>query len=375
MENKKTIIHLIQSLDNGGCENMLLRTLPLLSNFNHILVTLKKDGELAEKFKNKGFEIININQASLFNLVCYFRLIKIIKKINPDIVITYLFHADMIGRLFVQPFIKVSVIPFLRTTYNHEKYKFARLTEKLTKCFVKQYLANSESVKNFYVEGIGVAKEKITVIPNGIDVDFYDNIKRDENFRESLGIKKEDLAIICVANLHINKGHKYLLEAFEKLHSPLLSQGGGSRGGLKLLLVGDGDEKENLLKQSENYESKNNILFLGKRNDVPKLLKISDIFVLPTLFEGMSNAIMEAMACELPIITTGIPENQELIENNKTGILIAKENSNEIIKVIRKIISNENFKNQLGYNAKNVITNKFNLNSIIPYLTKLLKSA
>lgn len=366
MKNKKKIIHLIQALDNGGCENMLLRVLPHLNNFKNEIITLNHRGELAEKFEEKNIAIFNINQKNLLDIFGYFRLLKEIRKEKPDIIFTYLFHADAIGRLFLQLFTKIKIIPSLRTTYHYKKYWPARFFEKLTKYFVKDYLANSESVKIFYVENIGVAPEKITVVSNGIDVAFYDRIKRDENLKESLEIKKEELAIICVANFHINKGHRYLLEAFEKVYF--------ENKNVKLLLVGNGDEKEKLLKQIKNYRSKNNILFLGKRSDVPQLLKISDIFVLPTLFEGMSNAIMEAMSCGLPIITTDIAENKELIENKKSGILISTQNATEIQKNVLRLLKNESLRKSLGENARNSIKKLCDLDIIIEKMKNFYNS-
>lgn len=361
---KKKVLHIIQSLDNGGCENMLLRTLSLVTDFEHVLITLHKEGELSDKFKEKEFEIINIGQNGFFDLTAYFRLIKTVKKIKPDIIITYLFHADIIGRIIIQFFTKYRTIPFLRTTYNHPRYWIARLFEKITKYFVRQYLANSESVKTFYVENIGVEKEKITVIPNGIDVDFYDSLERDWDLRMGLGIENNDFVIICVSNLHINKGHKYLLEAFKQLCTSPHFQGGELKRGLKLLLVGDGSEKVNLQKQIENYQSKNNILFLGKRTDVPQLLKISDIFILPTLFEGMSNAIMEAMTCGLAVITTDIPENRILIENNINGLLVPIQNSSVLIQAIQQMRESPEMKKQLSKEAKITIQNYFSLEKI-----------
>lgn len=360
----KKIIHLVQALDSGGCENMLLRTVPLMHDFNHKIITLNHKGELAEQFEKKNIPIININQKNLLDIFSYFKLLKKIKKEKPDIIITYLFHADFVGRLFLQLFTKIKVIPFLRTTYNHKKYWPARLFEKNTKYFVNNYLANSESVKNFYIKNIGVKKEKIAVIPNGIDVDFFDKVERNENLRESFGIKKEETVIICVANLHINKGHKYLLEAFEKIYE--------NNQKIKLLLIGEGDEKEGLLNQIKNYKSKKNILFLGKRKDVPYLLKISDIFVLPTLFEGMSNAIMEAMACGLPIIATDIQENRELIKDNESGKLIPAKNSIALAKNINQFI-NEADLNNIHTNAKDEISKNFNINIIVKKWTTFIK--
>lgn len=364
MKKNTVLLHIIQSLDNGGCENMLLRTLPLLGDFEHKIITLNRSGELAEKFKNENISIVNIGQKNLFDIYSYFKLLKEVKKNRPDIIITYLFHADAIGRLFLQALTNIKIIPFLRTTYNHEKYWAARLFEKATKYFVKNYLANSESVKSFYAEEIGVPKEKITVIPNGIDTEFFDSIPRNENLRKELGISTGGTAIICVANFHINKGHKYLLEAFEELYH--------NNHFIKLLLVGDGDEKENLLKQTEKYESKNNILFLGGRSDVPVLLKSSDIFVLPTLFEGMSNAIMEAMAAGLPIITTNINENLELIEDKKSGLLCDIRNSSSIKNNLSLLIENKGFRRILGNNAISTIKENYEIKKIAKELANLI---
>lgn len=344
MTNKPTIVHLIQSLDNGGCENMLLRTLPLINDYHHLIVVMKKKGELADKFAQKKIPVIQIRPRLL---------VYKLTKINPSLIITYLFHADLIGRLIIQPRTRFTVIPFLRTTYNHPKYWLPRLFEYLTKFMVKRYFANSQSVKNFYCNKIRIEPEKITVIPNGIDVTFFQKIRRDKKLIKKLGIHQNEAVIICVANLHINKGHRYLLEAFEKVFQ--------SRKNIKLLLVGDGVEKNNLIEQVKDYASKDNIMFLGKRTDVPQLLKISDIFVLPTLFEGMSNAIMEAMASKLAIITTNIPENRELMENNKTGILIPAKNSVAITQAIINLIDNSLQRKILSNNANKKVREKFDI--------------
>ncbi len=359
--SKKTIVHLIQSLDSGGCENMLLRTLPLMKKFNHIIVTLNRRGGLADKFEKKGIRVININQKSLVDLFSYRRLKLKLKEISPSLIITYLFHADLIGRLYVQSFINCKVIPFLRTTYNHKNYWQARLFETITKSLVYKYIANSEAVKDFYVHKIGVSKNKIIVIPNGIDVDYYNSIPKDYKLRTKLGIKQSDKVIICVANFHINKGHKYLLEAFEQVYKKYKN--------IKLLLVGDGSEKENLKNQIKFYDSKNNIIFLGKRDDVPYLLKISNIFVLPTLFEGMSNSILEAMACGLPIIATNIPENIYILNDN-SALLVPIKNSHALSHNIVRLITNHKLRSFVENNAKRKANINFDLDNIARILSK-----
>jgi glycosyltransferase involved in cell wall biosynthesis len=373
---KKKILHIIQSLGNGGCENMLLRTLPLLSGeFEHRIIALRELGELAEKFREKNISIETANWRGFFHISGYHRLLAKTKQFGPDIIITYLFHADMIGRLFLQRKVSVPVIPFLRTTYNHPKYLVARIFEWLTKPLVKTYLANSEAVKDFYVRHIGIQPEKITVIPNGLDVEYFDSVLPDPKLKKSLGISPDDFTIICVANLHVNKGHRYLLEAFETVSwRESEATAAIQPHSLKLLLVGDGEEKDTLLKQIEKYQSKNNILFLGRRSDVPQLLKISDCFSLPTLFEGMSNAIMEAMAAGLPVITTALPENRALIDNDKTGILVPTKSSKDIACAIKTLIGRKDFARALGREARRAIEKQFSLPSSIEKFRDFLLS-
>lgn len=373
---KKKILHIIQSLGNGGCENMLLRTLPLLTrDFEHHIITLRELGELGEKFKGKNISIETVDWYGFFHISGYRRLLKKTKQFSPDVIITYLFHADMIGRILLQRKVSVPIIPFLRTTYNHPKYLVARILEWITKPLVKKYLANSEAVKDFYIEHIGVQPKKITVIPNGLDIEYFDSILPDPELKKSLSISPDDFTIICVANFHVNKGHRYLLEAFETV-SLRRSESTATiqPHSLKLLLVGDGEERKNLERQIETYRSKNNILFLGRRTDVPQLLKISNCFILPTLFEGMSNALMEAMAAGLPIITTDIPENRQLIKDGESGALVSLMNTSNLVQTMEKLINNARQREVLGKNAKNRIFKQLNMNIVISKFERLLHS-
>lgn len=375
MVGKKKVIHIIQSLDSGGCEHMLLRMLPLLSGeFEHHIITLRIPGELAPRFTEKGIPVTTINLSGFFDFVGYRRLLSETRLLAPDCIITYLFHADMIGRLFLQPALgwrmpqgnSIPIVPFLRTTYNHQKYLVARILEWLTRPFVRQYLANSEAVKNFYTEHLGVQPGKITVIPNGIDTSYFDSIIPDPKLKESLGIQPNDFVIICVANLHINKGHQYLLRAFEEIYKKYPET--------HLLIVGDGTEHIRLKNQTQEYASKNNIAFLSRRTDVPELLKISDCFILPTLFEGQSNALLEAMASGLPVITTDIPENRSLVENNKTGFLVPLKSWEKIVKITTTLIADKELRKKSSETSHQFIEENFSLKSSANSFSQFLKN-
>lgn len=354
MNPKKKIIQFIITLEVGGCESALLRMLPLLDEkFENIVITLREKGPLAPMFENKGIQVIAIEQKNIFDITSYIRLKKTIQKINPDLIVTNLLHADFIGRFFVQFLVPCKVISSLVTTYNFKRYWPARIFETLSKILADGYMANAESVKRAYVEKFHVPEEKISVIPAGIDTNLFLSIEKDVFLKEELGISPDDRIITCVGSLHKNKGHRFLLSAFEEIYTTYPHT--------KLLLVGTGAEKDTLLKQIEKYHSKNAIYFLGRRDDVPKLLRLSDVFVLPTFFEGMSNAIMEAMAAGLPIITTDIPENKELVRHEHTALLCPTGEMKCLSKSLKRLFDNPSLASSLGEKAQFEIAEKYNL--------------
>lgn len=363
---RKKVLHLIQSLGNGGCENMLLRTLPLLPDFEHRIITLKEMGELAPKFISAGIPIENLGFRHILCTLGILRLRKTIREKRPDVIMTYLFHADFIGRLTLSGTTHAPIIPFLRTTYNHPRYRIARLFEWLTKPLVQHYLANSQAVKDFYIEHIGVTPEKITIIPNGIDTDYFDSIVPDQKLRESFGLSLGDFVIICVANLHPSKGHQFLLEAFESLWPQFPH--------IKLLIVGDGEGRTSLETRVRTFRSKGSIRLLGRRNDVPALLKISNLFVLPTLFEGQSNAILEAMAAGVPVVTTDIPENRACIKSEKTGVLIRKENTDALADAMRKFLTGRIDTRAIAIQARDIVKEHHGLSLVARNWNTLLHS-
>ncbi len=352
-KNKNRVVHLIVTLDSGGCENMLARTLPVMpSGLEHIVVTLQGPGELAGKFRDRGVKVISLNLQSLYNLKSLLGLVREIRELRPSIVITYLFHADFVGRLFLQRRLKVPVVPFLRTTYNFSRYWPARLFEKLTKQWVRHYLANSIAVKDYYVQQIGVSTDKITVIPNGLELAVFDQADRNKVVAE-LNLPIRRFVISCVANLSLNKGQQYLLKAFDRIHR--------SYPEVWLLIVGTGEQANELQKQAKICSGSNQIVFMGRRHDVTDILVASDAFALPTLFEGMSNALLEAMAAGLPIVTTDIPENRAIITDQQTGLLCEVADATDLQKELQLLLDEPKLCRKLGDNARRFIEYNFQL--------------
>lgn len=347
---KPTIVHIIQSLDNGGCENQLLQLLPHVSDFNHTIITLMRRGELAPRFVLAGVKVESVGMKHLADIPGYDRILSRIKKIKPDLVITYLFHADTVGRLFLATRIKAPLVPFLRTTYNHRRYWAPRLFERLTKMAVPCYFANSPSVVEFYVRQYGIPKNRFTIIPNGIDFGRFGNKSEVRGrVRKQMLVNESTQVVICVANLHPNKGQSLLVEAFEKSHE---------LDGAELWLVGDGVMRESLEQARNKSRAKDRIRLLGARRDVPDLLMASDIFALPTFFEGMSNAVLEAMAAELPLVLSDIPENRAITDSAQ---FVAPLDVFEFVDVLAKLQKDPSRRRLLGRLARAECEKKFSI--------------
>jgi L-malate glycosyltransferase len=191
-------------------------------------------------------------------------------------------------------------------------------------------VANSQGLKELALKTN--PKQEVSIIYNGIDTSkFYPGIKK----------QKKDITILCVSRLIPRKGLNYLIDAIPAI----LKQ----NENIKLIIAGEGPEKKNLEKQAAQYNIKSKIDFLGyvSHEDLPAIYFKSDIFILPSLHEGMSNTILEAMASGLPIITTNTGGTKELI--NENGIIIEKNSPADISAAVIKLIKDTKLRKEMSF--------------------------
>ena len=362
--NKKRILHLISGLEIGGAETQLLRVLPMLQKYHENRVCcVRGHGPIGIELEKKGIKVYYLELKNIFDFFSIKRFHKVVQDFSPDVLVTYLIHADLYGRILGKLFgIKKIVCSQRGILLNWE---WLRFFDRLTKFLVTRYTVQTETVKSELMQKLKLPESKFVVIPNGINLTEFNFEINVHDKKTELKLEENKLNIACVSNLHECKGHKYLLEAFEKIFE--------KNKNINLLIIGDGKIKQILIDQIKHYDSKNNIYFLGKRSDVKEILKISDIFVLPTLGEGMSNAILEALASSLPVITTDIPVNREIITDNVTGLLVKPRQSEELSEKLQFLIENPKIRNELGSNGKKLIENNFTLSEISSKWIDVLK--
>jgi glycosyltransferase involved in cell wall biosynthesis len=239
--------------------------------------------------------------------------------------------------------------------------------DKITLSLADFILTNSEATKKHYIEKMGVRNKKIKCIPNAIDLKRFQNIavNRKQKLKE-LGINSELVSLIVsvVARMEKQKGIPTIIKAFFEINKKHPQS--------FLLLIGHGKEKQNMIKLTSDLGIEKRVLFLEKRKDIPELLTLTDIFVLPSFNEGMSNALLEAMSLGKIIITSDIEENKELVRDGKNGLNFKAGDVRNLDKKLEYVINNHQTAKNLGKASLEKVKAKYKIEEVTKDYEKFL---
>lgn len=364
----RKIAHLITGLGVGGAEQMLLEILPRIQDedLQNTVYCIVGHGPIGDALQKNGVPVVYLNYQRFYNLpLVLFRLFKYLKKERPEILVTYLIHADLFGRIIGRVAGVKKII-----CYKHGallQWEFLKHADRLTQGLVTLYLTVSDTLKNKLLHELKIPEKKIMVIRNGIDLEKYrieKNTMQDSDLRKEFGFNASDFIIGIIANLRRGKGHSELIHAFNAITK---------NSSLKLLIVGDGEEKESLKTLVKTLNLEKDIIFAGFRRDIPQILQMIDIFTLPSYFEGMSIAILEAMVSHKPIIATSIPENLEILTHNETALLISPGDVNALQGAILQFIEQKSLRERLSEQAYQECFKKYDLTKTISAFKNVLQ--
>lgn len=273
-----------------------------------------------------------------------------------DIIHIYGFRANILGRIIGRIAGCPRIVSGLRSTsIIDSQNKFytiiAMFLDKLTFSLIKLCISNSRKACDFLIKN-GYPPYKFRVVYNGIDESCL-NFTPDTSLKEGF---KDRTIITCVANLSIWKGHKTLINALRAIKNKF---------DFKCLLAGNGPLKEELIGLVNKLGLADNIIFLGRKEMVGGLLSISDIFVLPSIVEGLPVSIMEACLAHLPIIATNVGGISELVIDKETGILVPSSDVNGLAKAIEELLIDKEKRKKMGEGGYNRIKNEFSLEKMV----------
>jgi glycosyltransferase involved in cell wall biosynthesis len=348
---KISVLHLVEDLKIGGIEKVIF---DLATNLNRNLYTvdvwcIARGGEIAEKLVRAGVRVRILGIPSYYNLFNIIRIARFIRMHKPDILHGHTYFSNTICRISGRLACVPVIIAHVHNTYCNYSYRNL-LVERILSFFTNKIICCSNAVRNFVLKCEKISSQKAVVIHNGIDQKKFHKEFEISNLREHLKISSNTMVIITVASLTEKKGHRFFLEALKKIKLGYAD--------IKWLIVGDGPIRKKLEELTQEFNLKDTVIFTGLRNDVSELLNNSDIFVLPSLKEGLPLAVIEAMSTGLPVVATSVGGVTEIIEDEKTGLLIPPGNPDAISSAVMILLKDIKKREYIGrHGRKSVIEN------------------
>lgn len=329
------ICFVINSLDNGGAERVMSTLANYFSkehNISIIMFSSNKPFYFLEKSiniytinaNNKSLNIFNAIKNNLNNIK---KLKKKIEEINPDIVISFMTTANILS-IIACKIIKKPIIISERTNYDFLSNKFWKVLRRLIYPLSDMLVVQSDydATKYYYVSNVKKIANPLYFIS------------------KEYKVSKRGKIILAVGRLDKVKGFDMLIEAYKKLKTDYI-----------LMIVGEGNERENLEKLIKDYNLVNKVFLVGQKSNIQDYYLKASIFVLSSRMEGFPNVLVEAMAFGCPVVAFNCKTGpSEIIKNGENGILVEAENINELAKAIQKLLDSNNLRYKLGKNAMKI---------------------
>lgn len=202
----------------------------------------------------------------------------------------------------------------------------------------------------------GVSEDRIVRIPNGVDVPPEPSPGAKQTYRKRLDLPVDKPLAVCVGRLHPKKNQPLLIEALQRL-----ARKGHS---LNVVFLGDGPLRPALQRRAEELGLRDRTIFRGRVTNVLDYLYAADLFALPSLMEGLSNALLEAMSVGLPCVASDIPGNREAIQPDINGVLFESDNAEQLGRAIDKLLKNKAWAAALGHRARETVEAQYSIDSV-----------
>lgn len=360
------ILHIFISLPVGGAENLLLNTVKGLNpkKFKSIICCIAKKDSIGLEIESLGFSVYELNKLTTggFDKTIVTDLQQLIATHDIQIVHTHLYHANLFGRLAA----KKASIPAISSIHNTYP-KRPKLRRRLINWYLSKsthtLIAGSQEIKNDIIHWDHVAENKVKLIPNTVDLNSSTSELTKEQARDALNIPKGSIVLGTLGRLEEQKGHYLLIDTINNL----VLQGFN----ITLLLIGDGRLRSDLEKQTKQLGLSDCIQFLGVRRDIGDLFKAMDIYIMSSLWEGLSLSLLSAMAAELPVISTQVGGVDEVLGDSKYGLVVPTEDVDSLTTAVKTLINNPSKATTFAQLGRKKVEEHYSDKNLIQFLEKL----
>ncbi len=358
----RLIVHVIHRLGVGGLENGLVNLINHLSvdNYRHTIICLTEAGEFKDRLKRRDVPIYELHKREGQDLWMYVRLYRLLRKLRPAIV-----HTRNLAAVECQLSAWLAKVPVrihgehgwdvFDPEGNKRKYQWLR---RAFRPLIHAYIPLSRQLEEYLIERVRVPRKKITRICNGVDTERFLPPETDQDpIPDCPFHDPESVLIGTVGRMHGVKDQTTLVKAFIRL----IVKHPECRQKVRLICVGNGPLRQvchDLLEKAGMID----LTWLpGERDDINHILRILDIFVLPSRAEGISNTILEAMATGLPVIATLVGGNPELVEEGVSGSLVAAGDEEAMSNCLYAYVNDPDRRQRHGKNGLNRVREQFSL--------------
>lgn len=366
---RRKVFFLLDSLNVGGTETQAVE-LAIRLNSEHYEVTLgclRARGPLLERLAGSAVSVCEFYPKGGFDSIGgmyqMFRLAIFLRRGSFRIV-----HAhDLYSNLLGIPAAVIARVPVIISSqrdlahlglYQTRRRVWLRRLQKLSTAV----LTNASAVRDAVLAEKQFAPENVRVIHNGVDLQKFAHGTRDRAWLTQGSSQEKWIAL--VGNMHSDvKGHPWLIAAAKTITFEFPE--------VRFVLMGDGDLRKDYERQVAELGLGRHFLFLGRRDDVPRVLACCDIAVLPSKAEGLPNAVLEYLAAGLPTVATRVGGNAEIIDDGKTGILVPPESSPALAEAILRLLRDPRFASSLGKNGREYVASEFSFQKMIENTDKL----
>ncbi|MFA5145400.1 MAG: glycosyltransferase family 4 protein [Candidatus Omnitrophota bacterium] len=346
------ILYISNHLNIGGITSYLLSLSAGMKHRGHNVYIASSGGRMLSKFREEGITYASIpirtkQEVSPKILLSMFKLSGLIKKHKIELLHSNSRTTQVLGCLLS----KFLGVKHISTCHGFFK---KRLFRKIFPCWGQKVIAISEPVKEHLIRDFKVNEKDIVVIHSGVDTSepHTRDPKTRAGIKERFGLGKGPVVGI-VARLSDVKGHTYLIEAMEGVLKDIPEAA--------LLIAGEGKMKEGLVSLVKSLGIEKSVVFLPEIEDTRDVLSAMDLFVMPSLKEGLGLALMEAMAFGLAVIGTDTGGIKSLIQDGYNGLLVRPKDSCQLQKAISGLLKDEQKRGYLGGNARDFICRNFSL--------------
>lgn len=345
----KNVLELIDGGFLGGGQTHILSIAGNIDKDRiNVFIAGAPDGQFKPEVTKRGYNYYGIILPKIYRGKYLHSLDRIIEDNKIDIIHSHGGVAGMYARFYKKKYNKVKVVHTIHgihytRTKNFLRKWFSHSVEQHLVKYTDKFICVSDEDLNLAEELRIIDPSKTSVIKNGIDIKRFANVKPNEELKKKLGLTSNDIVIGNISRFDFQKNQRLLIESFHEVLK--------TNGNSKLLIAGDGQFLNNCKDQVKRLEIQDKVIFTGEISSTEDYYPLIDTFVFPSLWEGLSITLIEAMVSGRSIIASDIPSNRELINDGKNGVLFTPGDATGLTEKILSLLNNPGERKRLSENA------------------------